>query len=116
MPLKSVSIMLGTQKKVEMAPALNFNNIPSDITGTHQKTTFYVQGSMYNFQKLKETSESVMKFDNTSKLSRELSNHGYGSVVPFNRQRLGIRNTTVLYEDIALPDAVLHDYYSKVLY
>lgn len=98
--------MLGTQKKVETAQALNFNSAPTKITETHH--------SLHNVQKFQETSQSFMEVDNAYRFSREAFNYGTGSAT-YNRQILGVQNTTALYEDIALPDVVLSDYYSQVL-
>ncbi len=99
--------MLGTQNKVEMAPALNFNTIPSKITETHHTTTSYDE----SVQKFQETSQSLMEVDNTYRFS---FNHANGSA-RFSRGTLGIQQTTSIYEDIALPDDFLNDYYSQVL-
>ncbi|TDH08233.1 hypothetical protein EPR50_G00095520 [Perca flavescens] len=106
-PLQSVPIKLGTQKKVERAPVANFNMFPSKITG-NQKTTIYDE-SVYNFQ---ETSQSFTEVDNIYRFSRELSNYGNGSAA-FGRQKCGTQYTTSLFDDIALSDAFLKDYYSQ---
>ncbi|XP_044055451.1 uncharacterized protein LOC122877664 isoform X2 [Siniperca chuatsi] len=107
-PLQSVPMILGTQKKVEMAPALNFNTIPSKITETHQATTIYDE----SVQKFQETGQSLMEVDNAYRFSIESFNHGNRSAT-FSRQTLGVQHMTAMYEDIALPDAFLNDYYSQ---
>lgn len=100
--------MLGMQNKVETAQALNFNNIPAKITEALQTSTFYNEGVL----KYQKTRQNLLEVDNAYRFSRESFNHGHGSVT-FSRQKLGIQNTTTLY-DIALPDAFLSDYYSQV--
>ncbi|XP_029355863.1 desmoglein-4-like [Echeneis naucrates] len=47
-PLQSVPIMISTQKKVEVAPALNINSVPSNITKTYQTSAcdYYSQKSV----------------------------------------------------------------------
>uniref|UniRef100_A0A3B4V4L1 Si:ch73-74h11.1 n=1 Tax=Seriola dumerili TaxID=41447 RepID=A0A3B4V4L1_SERDU len=65
--------------------------------------------SFYTFfnesvQRFQETRQSLMEVDSTYGFSRETFNHG--SAAQFSRQRL-------LYEDMALPDAFLNDYYSQ---
>ena len=98
--------MLGIQNKVETAPVRNFNG-----TETHQVTTIYNE----SVQKFQETIKSAMEVDSAYRFSGESSSHGCSNAVQFNRQRLGVQNTTVPYEDMGLPDAFLNDYYSQVL-
>lgn len=110
MPLHSANITMGTQKKVEAAPAPNFNTSPSKITETHQRTTVYDE----SVQRFQETNQSMMEVDNAYRFSRESYNHGNISAA-FGRQTHGVQHKTALYEDIALPDDFLSDYYSQVL-
>ncbi|XP_071342908.1 uncharacterized protein [Trachinotus anak] len=106
-PLQSVPVMLSNQKKVETAPAPNINSIPSNITETHRMSTLYNE----SVQKFQQTRQSLMEADNTYRFSMETFNHG--DAAQFSRQRHGFQNTRVLYEDMALPDAFLNDYYSQ---
>lgn len=99
--------MLSNQKKVEMAPVLNFNAIPSTFTETHQTSSFYEE-SMQQFQ---ETSQTLMEVDNTHWLSQKSLNRGS----TFSGQALGVQSQMMLYEDIALSDMFLNDYYTQVL-
>lgn len=110
MPLQGVPVLLGTQKKVEAAAAPNFESNLSKITETHQTATFYNE----SVQKFQETSQSLMEVDNSYRFSRDTFNQGNESALQFSRQRLGVQNTAALYEDIALPDVFLNDYYSQV--
>ncbi|KAK2908364.1 hypothetical protein Q8A73_009437 [Channa argus] len=108
MPLQSIPMMLGMQKKYEAAQAITLNSISSKITETHQTTTFYNE----SVQKYQETRQSFKEVDDAHRFSRESFNHGNCSAT-FSRQTLGIQNTTAFYEDIALPVALLEDYYSQ---
>lgn len=110
MPIQSVPIILGTQKKTEMAPAPIFNTIPLKIKDSHQTSTIYNE----SVQKFQETSQHLMEVDNAYRFSRASFNHGNGSDT-FSRQTLGIQHMTAVYEDIALSDVFLNDYYSQVL-
>lgn len=65
--------------------------------------------SMQQFQE----SQNLMEVDNAYTLSREPLKNGNGSMT-FGRQKLGIQHAQDLYEDIALSDAFLNDYYSQV--
>ncbi|XP_031733579.1 uncharacterized protein LOC116400073 [Anarrhichthys ocellatus] len=107
-PLLSVPIMLGSQKKVEAVQTASFNANPSKITETHQQRSSYAE----TVQKIWETNQSSMETDNAYGFSTKSFNHGNGSA-SLNRQTSGGQHTTALYEDIALPDAFLHDYYSQ---
>lgn len=102
--------MMSNQKNVEMGAAQNFNIITSKITETQQASRIYNE----SVQKFHETSQSLMEVDNAYKFSRESFNHGYGSAT-FSRHTLGVQSTTALFDDIALSDAFLNDYYSQVL-
>ena len=65
-------------------------------------------------QQFQKTSQSFMEVDNAYRFSRESFNYGTGSAT-LSRQILGVQNTTALFEDIALSDTFLNDYYSQVL-
>lgn len=75
--------MLGTQNKVEAAPAPNQERFSPNLTEVD-----HAYGSL---------------------------SHGNVSAT-FNRQTLDIQHMAALYEDIALPDAFLKDYYSQVVW
>nr|XP_020443333.1 desmoglein-2-like [Monopterus albus] len=107
LPLQSIPVMLGMQRRDETASALN-SNIPSKIAEAHQTATFYSE----SVQKFQESSHDVMELDNTYRFSGESFNHGSGGAT-FSRQTFGTQNTISLYEDMALPYAFLSDYYSQ---
>lgn len=92
-----------------MGTASNFNAIPSKITETHQTTAIYNE----SVQQFQETSQSFMEVDKAYGFSGESFQHGNSA--HFSRQTLGAQHMTALYEDMALPDAFLNDYYSQVL-
>ncbi|XP_028258908.1 desmoglein-2-like isoform X2 [Parambassis ranga] len=102
-PLQRHAIMLGTQNKVEAAPAPN-HIISSAFTETQQTATY--NESVQTFQE--RFSQNLMEVDN----AYESFNHGNVSAT-FNRQTLDIQHMAALYEDIALPEAFLKDYYSQ---
>lgn len=105
-----MQVMLGTQKKVETAQALNFSSIPSNVTEAHHTSLFYDD----SVQKYQETGQSFLEVDSAYRFSRESFNLGQGRAT-VNGQKHGIPNTNALY-DIALPDIFLNDYYSQVIY
>ncbi|TNN68274.1 Desmoglein-2 [Liparis tanakae] len=104
-PLLSVPIMLENQKRVEAARAPSFNGISSNVTKT--KTS-------YNdtMQKIWETNPSLMETDNAYGFAMGSFNQGNVSS-SLSRQTFGAHHATGLYDDIALPDAFLNDYYSQ---
>jgi len=106
MPLLSVPIMQETKQKTERAPAPNFNRISSTITETYH-TPIYNE----SVQMFRDTNQTLMEADNTYGLQRESYNHG----TDISRQTHSFHHTNALYEDIALPDAFLGDYYSQVI-
>ncbi|TKS74173.1 Desmoglein-2 Cadherin family member 5 HDGC [Collichthys lucidus] len=106
-PLHSAPITMGTQNKVEAVQTRTFNAFSSKFT-EHQETSEMFSESMQQFQE----SQNLMEVDNAYKLSREPFKNGNGSRT-FGRQKLGIQHTQDLYEDIALSDAFLNDYYSQ---
>ncbi|XP_042339770.1 uncharacterized protein LOC121941115 [Plectropomus leopardus] len=103
-PLQSVPILLEDQKKVWAAPALNLNGMASEITKTHQSSAFYEQ----SLQKFQENRQSLMEFDNAYGFSRQSFNNNSAG---YSRQT--VLRTTALYDEIALPDAFLNEYYSQ---
>uniref|UniRef100_A0A8D3B913 Cadherin domain-containing protein n=1 Tax=Scophthalmus maximus TaxID=52904 RepID=A0A8D3B913_SCOMX len=102
-PLQNVPITLGTQTFFGTAPASNFTQ--------HQTPTTFQTATIYN--KFEESSQSLREVNDAYRFSREAFNHGNGKALQFSRKRLGIQNRTVLFEDIALPDTFLDDYYSQ---
>lgn len=109
-PLLSAPLMMGKGSNVEMAQAPNYNASPSKIGGTLQTTPVYRE-SVWNVQ---ENSKSWMEMDNAHMFSRESFNHGVSSGA-FSREAFGAQQMTSVYDDIALPDSFLDEYYSQVL-
>ncbi|XP_047443775.1 desmoglein-2-like [Mugil cephalus] len=105
LPLQSVPIMPTMQRKVENAPAPNFNTIVSAPAETHQ--SFYNE-SVQRFQETCQTSE-VKKYCSFSRLSYH---HGKDNAT-FSGKPLVIHHMASLYEDVAFPDVFLNDYYSQ---
>ena len=106
MPLQSIPVMLAKQTKVETAAAPNFSSAPSRFTETHQATSYHESS-----QKFQETSQSLTEFDNSYFLSRGSFNQGSAAY----RQTHGTQHITALYDEIALPDTFLEQYYTQVL-
>ncbi|XP_068175324.1 desmoglein-2.1-like [Antennarius striatus] len=108
LPLQSIPIMFGNQKNVEMGAAANFKTVSSNINEAHQGASVY-NGSV---QKFRETSQSLMETDNNYRFSRESFIYGNaGGLV--NRLTLGAQRATDIYDDMALPDSFLNEYYSQ---
>ncbi|KAF3834513.1 hypothetical protein F7725_027071 [Dissostichus mawsoni] len=99
-PLHSIPPMLASQMKVGAAPETHFSGTTTQITGTNQTTTIYDEYEQ-NYQ---DTKQSGMEFDNTSRFSREWFDHVDGS---------GTISRKKQYEDIALSDNFLNEYYSQ---
>ncbi|KAM9849232.1 uncharacterized protein ACBR49_008487 [Aulostomus maculatus] len=97
LPVQSVPVTLGTQKKVENAQALKFNATPANITKSYQKAAVYKESVQ---KSLEENSQNFMEVDSHDRSTRAALNYGK-------------QIKTALYEDIALPDAFLDDYYSQ---
>lgn len=110
MPLQSIPIMLANQKKVAAAAAPNFNSIVTKNTSTYQTKMNYSE-TMQEYQD-HSTTQNLMQVDNSYRFARESFNQGYGS----RRQKSTFQRHTAMYEDIALPAAVLNEYYSQVWY
>lgn len=105
MSLQSLPVML---QKVKMGQSSNFNGKNSNIMEIDE-----IQ--IRSEQKYQAAVQTVMEVDNAYTFSRESVNLGKGRA-SFNRKVMGIQHTEALYEDIALPDAFLNDYYSQVLW
>lgn len=106
-PLHSVPVLLANQNKVEMGQALSFN-AASQFIETQQSSSYYNE----SVQKYQETCEEFFEVDHACATSRELLNHR-GNVL--SRQTLGIQSSSNIFEDIALSDDFLCDYYTQVL-
>lgn len=104
-PLQSVP--LATQP--ETLQAMNFGSSPSKIADTHQITSTWDE-TTNKYQGISQ----VMEVDNLYQFQRDQLNYGSSSA-SFMRQSQGFQTTASLYDDIALPDGVLNDYYSQVL-
>ncbi len=100
---------MANQKNLEMAQAPNFNANASLFRGAQQNTMY--SESVRNFQ---ATSKSMMEANSSYGFSGESFNHRM-SIGTFNRQAFGAQQTAALYDDMALPDAFLEEYYSQVL-
>ncbi|KAM3619190.1 uncharacterized protein V6R79_004353 [Siganus canaliculatus] len=105
-PLQSVPISQESQKEIEMASAPNFHTLPSRITETHQIS--------YNesVQQFQESSQAYMEVDQAYTYSKGSFNRasGFGA---FSGQTDVAQYMTSFYEDIALSDEFLSDYYSQ---
>ncbi|XP_028300735.1 uncharacterized protein LOC114462242 [Gouania willdenowi] len=97
--------MLGTQATIETAQATKFNAIFSSSNKVEH--TVYTKCQQIN----QETSNSWMEIDNANKFSSDTFSHN-GNHCAFNKQTVGVQHTD-LFENIALPDGFLNDYYSQ---
>lgn len=93
---------------VEAARAPSFKGISSKVT----KTQTSYNDTIY-MQKVWETNQSLMETDNAYGFAMGSFNQGNVSR-SLSRQTFGAQHATALYDDIALPDAFLNDYYSQV--
>lgn len=100
-------VKLANQNKVEMGQALSFNAAAQFIE-TQQSSSYYNE----SVQQFQETSEEFLEMDHAYATSRELLNHR-GNML--SRQTLGIQSSSDIFEDIALSDDFLNDYYTQVL-
>ncbi|TWW57293.1 Desmoglein-2 Cadherin family member 5 HDGC [Takifugu flavidus] len=96
-PLKSIPVMT-----TEMGSAANFKTVPSKIIETYETSTFHKESMESKFQETQEIFNSVLGFSDQSLLQ--------GNILS-RTQVLG--TTTTLFEDIALSDAFLKDYYTQ---
>lgn len=87
----------------EMGSAANFKTVPSKIIETYETSTFHKESMESKFQETQEIFNSVLGFSDQSLLQ--------GNILS-RTQVLG--TTTTLFEDIALSDAFLKDYYTQV--
>lgn len=102
-PLKNIPVMLTTE--MGMAPHFKIN--PFKINETYKTSTFY-KDSMES--KSMETQELFNRIHRLSDKSLRHANSLGGT------RMLDIQSTTALFEDMALPDAFLKDYYTQVQY
>lgn len=95
--------MLQNQKKVEMAPAITFNTA-SKFTETHQ--------SFYNetVQQFQEASETIMEVDNAYGMQRESFKQGNS----LSRQTFAMQSSSDMFDEIALSNDFLDDYFTQV--
>lgn len=99
-------VLLANQNKVEMGQVLSFNAAAQFIE-TQQSSSYYNE----SVQQYKETSEEFLEVDGAYATTRELFNQGN----TLSRQTLGIQSSSDIFEDIALSDHFLSDYYTQVL-
>ncbi|KAI4828638.1 hypothetical protein KUCAC02_022718 [Chaenocephalus aceratus] len=105
-PLHSISVSLGPQKTFGTAQGSNSKGTIKNTIENNQTTTIH-EGFLERFR---DTRQSWMEVDNNAhRLTRDFG-YGYGSATI---SRNTLQHTTALYEDIALPDAFLNDYYSQ---
>lgn len=83
--------------------AANFKMVPSKIIETYETSTFHKESMESKFQETQEIFNSVFGFSDQSLLQGNMLGR---------TQVLG--TTTTLFEDIALSDAFLKDYYTQV--
>lgn len=99
-------VLLANQNKVEMGQVLSFNAATQFIE-TQQSSSYYNE----SVQQYKETSEEFLEVDRAYATNREPFNWGN----TLSRQTLGIQSSSDIFEDIALSDHFLSDYYTQVL-
>lgn len=95
--------MLRNQKKVEMAPATTFN-AASKFTETQQ--SFYSE----TVQQFQEASETIMEVDNAYGMQRELFKRGNS----LSRQTFAVQSSSDMFDEIALSNDFLDDYFTQV--
>lgn len=100
---------MGTKLNTETSPISNNGNIFSGTTETHHTSFYNESGRVF-----RETTQSPMETDNNHKFSGDLYTHD-NDVTTFNTHMSFIEEAGAYYEDIALPDAFLEDYYSQVM-
>lgn len=97
-PLKNIPVMT-----TEMGSAANFKTVPSKINERYETSTFHKESMESKFQETQQIFNNVLGFSDQSLLQGNM----LGRI-----QVLG--TTTTLFEDIALVDAFLKDYYTQV--
>ncbi|KAJ4922991.1 hypothetical protein JOQ06_021692 [Pogonophryne albipinna] len=104
-PLHSITLSLGPQKTFGAAQGSNSKGtITNTITNNQTIHDEFLE-------RFRDTRQSWMEVDNNS--HRDFG-YGYGSAtISINTLQRTTARTTALYEDIALPDAFLNDYYSQ---
>lgn len=106
-PLCAVPIM-ATKLNTETSQMSNIGKVISGTTETHH-TSFYNEFG----QVFRESTLSPMETDNNHKFSGDLYTQD-NDMTAFNTHMSFIEESGAYYEDIALPDAFLEDYYSQV--
>lgn len=109
-PLCAVPIM-ATKLNTETSQMSNIGKVISGTTETHHTSFYNESGRVF-----RENTLSPMETDNNHKFSGDLYTHD-NDVTTFNTHTgmSFIEEAGAYYEDIALPDAFLEDYYSQVM-
>ncbi|KAK1887323.1 Desmoglein-2 [Dissostichus eleginoides] len=106
-PLHSISVSLGPQKTFGTAQGSNSKGTITNTIKNNQTTTVHDEF----LERFRDTRQSWMEVDNNA--HRDFG-YGYGSAtISRNTLQHTTTHLTALYEDIALPDAFLNDYYSQ---
>ncbi|XP_068599697.1 desmoglein-2.1 [Brachionichthys hirsutus] len=108
LPLQSIPIMSGTQNNVGMGAAKNLKTVSSNINESRRMASVYDE----SVQKLQETRQLLMETDGAYRHSRESFSHGNAAGL-VSRKTLGAQHAAAFYDDMALPDSFLNDYYSQ---
>lgn len=95
--------MLENQKKVQMAPGITFN-AASKFTETQQ--LFYNE----TVQQFQEASETIMAVDNAYGMQRESFKQGNS----LSRQTFAMQTSSDMFDEIALSNDFLDDYFTQV--
>ncbi|MEQ2267324.1 hypothetical protein XENORESO_004437, partial [Xenotaenia resolanae] len=108
-PFHLVPVKCGTQQITEAVPGPNFNTVSSAFIEKLQNQT-----CMYNEsgQMIQQTSPKIVDTNDTYRFSTELYNQS-NETDTFSRKTQNIQQTISLFEDMALPDAILNDYFSQ---
>lgn len=103
-------VMYGTQQKTEAAPGPNFNaGSSAAFTETLKTETFYESDQIFQ-----PTSTKMVDADMDYRVSTEFYNPS-NEIDSFRRTTQSIHQVGC-FEDIALPDVFLDDYFSQVTY
>ncbi|KAM6921201.1 desmoglein-2.1-like [Xenentodon cancila] len=104
-PPQSVPILKGIKQKTDAAAGPTFNFM-SSVTQTEPKIC------SDSVQMSHQSNNKFMGADSSYGLSKEFYNHG-NATATFSRQMHDLQHTADLYEEIALPDEFLGDYYTQ---
>lgn len=107
--------MMGAKKTTEAMQAQDINMVSSTMTNHDTRTS----QTMYNESRTHNTNQTFMDVDNAYGTSRDPYDLGSASATfdMYTMDTNGFNKTLALnmYEEIALPDIFLDDYYSQVL-